>query len=121
MKKVIGAVFGLAAFGLVSSAALADTSKMVGKWTWEGFTVEVTEGGEFGLSAKVIDGPKNVGMEMIKSKLEPKDGGMVGKIAHPMTGDTYNAQMTNPDADTWHMDGCTDANVCASGDFKRVK
>jgi len=37
----------------------------------------------------VIDGPKNKGMEMVQSKLEPKDGAYVGDIKHPASGDIY--------------------------------
>ncbi len=122
MKKILAASAGFVLLIAASSAALAvDPSKMVGKWTWEGFVVEVTEGGEHGISAKVISGPKNVGMEMIQSKLEDKDGYIVGRIRHPANGNIYNTKLTNPDPDSWALEGCTDKGACAKGVFKRVK
>ena len=120
MRK-FSVIFGLFAFILAGPASAGDMANMVGKWTWEGFTIDVVEGGANGITAKVISGPKNVGMDMIVTPLAPKDGAMVGKIKHPMTGETYNAKMTTPDPDSWKMDGCTDAGACASGTFKRVK
>jgi len=114
MKKVLAAVLGMAFM------AVASANPMAGKWKWEGFVINVTEGGANGLSAKVESGPKNVGMEMIQSPMADKDGAMVGKVKHPMTGMVYNAKMTL-DGDTWKMDGCTDDGACASGNFTRVK
>jgi len=94
---------------------------MIGTWKWEGFTIKVDKCEATEVCAKVVTGPKNVGLEMIKSKLKVTDGNFFGKIAHPQTGDTYNSKLTMASADTWHIDGCTDNNVCASGDFSRVK
>lgn len=119
MKKVFAAVLGLAALGVSTSAYAANP--MVGKWKWEAFTIDCTEGGANGMSCIVSDGPKNKGMEMVKSKLEPKDGAFVGQIAHPMTGETYNAKMVQDGADAFKMDGCTAGGACASGTFTRVK
>jgi hypothetical protein len=115
--------FGLAVLALACGPAVAaGTDDMVGKWQWEGFTIEVTKcAAEAGICAKVVAGPKNVGMEMIRSKLEPKEGAFVGRIAHPMTADIYNTKLQLTDADSWKLDGCTDQNVCATGVFKRVK
>ena len=118
MKKIIAAALTLAFAGSVSAAGMDD---MVGKWSWEGFTVDVSKCDATGVCAKVTAGPKNVGMEMMKSKLEMKDGAYVGKVAHPQTGLVYNARMTLADKDTWSMNGCTDQGVCAEGNFKRVK
>ncbi|MBL8564274.1 MAG: DUF2147 domain-containing protein [Hyphomicrobiaceae bacterium] len=118
MKKAIAVVVGLAALGF-STAAFANP--MVGKWKWDAFTIECKEGGANGMSCVVVDGPKNKGMEMVKSKLEAKDGAHVGQIAHPMTGETYNAKMVQDGADAFKMDGCTAAGACASGTFTRVK
>jgi uncharacterized protein (DUF2147 family) len=103
----------------------ADLKSMVGKWKWTDFTVQVkectTNPSLSGLCATVIAGPRNVGMEMIRSKLAPQaDGSFVGKIGHPASGETYNAKMTLV-GDVWHMSGCTDAGVCATGDFVRQK
>jgi len=106
-------------------ATAAEIKDMVGKWQWTDYTVEVkecaTNPSGAGICGTVTGGPKNVGMEMIKSKLEKKGDGFAGQIAHPATGDVYNTKLTFKDADTWSMDGCTAANVCATGDFKRIK
>ena len=122
MKRVIlsGAIISVAC-GLMTSANAAGLADMVGKWKWTDFTIECKEGGANGMSCTVTDGPKNKGMEMVQSKLEAKGSDFVGKIKHPASGDIYNAKMTMKDADTWAMDGCTDAGVCAKGDFTRVK
>lgn len=111
----------VALFGLATVVQAATAADMAGKWKWTDFTIECKEGGANGMSCVVADGPKNKGMEMIESKLEGKDGGFVGKIKHPASGESYNAKMTMKDANTWSMDGCTAAGVCAKGDFTRVK
>lgn len=121
MRKTMAAVAALVAFGFAGSANAAGMADMVGKWKWTDFTIECKEGGANGMSCTVIDGPKNKGMEMIQSKLEAKDGAFVGKVKHPASGDIYNSKMNLKDANTWSMDGCTDAGVCAKGDFTRVK
>jgi uncharacterized protein (DUF2147 family) len=119
-------VTAAAAIALGGTAALAAEAKdMVGTWKWTDYTVEVkectTNPADSGLCATVTGGPKNVGMEMIRSKLEPKDGFFTGKVAHPASGEIYNTKLMLKDPDAWSMDGCTDANVCAKGDFVRVK
>ena len=106
---------------MAGSAAMAADNSMVGKWKWTDFTIECKEGGANGMSCLVLDGPKNKGMEMIQSKLEGKDGVFTGDIKHPASGDIYKAKMTMKNADTWSMDGCTTAGVCAQGAFARVK
>ena len=115
------AVAFVALFNVSSAVAAGGVDQMVGKWSWEGFVIVVNKCPETEVCAKVLSGPKNVGLQMIKSKLMAKGDGFVGKIAHPQTGDTYNAKLRMADANTWHLDGCTDKNVCASGDFKRIK
>jgi len=122
MKKLVLACAATISIGMISSAsASSDVTSMIGTWKWEGFTIEVAKCESTEVCAKVVSGPKNVGMEMIQSKLKPSEGSFLGKVAHPQTGDTYNSKLTMANADTWHIDGCTDANVCASGDFSRVK
>jgi len=122
MKKMTTVLLSLSALFLMSTvSAGGDVTAMIGKWKWEGFTIEVTKCATTEICAKVISGPKNVGLQMIKSKLTSQGDGFVGKIAHPQTGDTYNAKLNMANADTWHMDGCTSNNVCASGDFTRIK
>jgi len=122
MKKLVLACVASFTFGALNTAsASGDVNSMIGTWKWEGFTIEVAKCDSTEVCAKVVSGPKNVGMEMIQSKLKPSGGSFLGKVAHPQTGDTYNSKLTMANADTWHIDGCTDANVCASGDFSRVK
>jgi len=121
-KLLAGAVVVAA---IAAPANAADLKAMVGTWKWTDFTVQVkectTNPSGAGLCATVIAGPKNIGMEMIRSKLAAQgDGSFVGKIGHPASGDTYNTKMVMQ-GDTWHMNGCTDAGVCATGDFIRVK
>ncbi|MFV2059880.1 MAG: DUF2147 domain-containing protein [Gammaproteobacteria bacterium] len=122
MKKIIFASLALIAFS-TSNLAIAggDITMMVGKWKWEKFVISVEKCPTTEVCAKVVSGPKNVGMQIIKTKLKPMDGNFVGKVAHPQTGDTYNSKLTMVNADTWKLDGCTDANVCASGSFTRIK
>jgi len=122
MRKIVAAAVGLAIAGVMATSAWAlDTKKMLGKWKWQDFVVEVTEGGEYGISAKVVSGPKNVGMEMIQSKLEEKDGYIVGRIKHPGNGKVYNTKMSMPDDKSWKLDGCTDDGACATGKFIKVE
>lgn len=118
MRNVMraGAV-AVAMFGFGTMAYAAGMADMAGKWKWTDFTIEC----DAGKSCKVTAGPKNVGMEMIQGALAEKDGGFVGDIKHPASGDIYKAKMTMKDANTWSMDGCTAAGVCAKGDFTRVK
>ena len=123
-RPILGALLVLTII-MSSPVAAAELRDMIGKWQWTDYTVEVkecaTNPSGAGLCATVTAGPKNVGMEMIRSKLEKRSEVFVGQIAHPATSDIYNTKMTLKDPDTWGMDGCTAANVCATGDFKRVK
>ncbi len=122
MKKLIFTTFALIALSTSNLAfAGGDISKMIGKWKWEKFVIVVEKCDATEICAKVVSGPKNVGMDIIKSKLKASGGAFVGKVAHPQTGDTYNAKLSMANADTWKLDGCTDANVCASGEFTRIK
>ncbi len=122
MKKIILVCALSMSFGIINVASAAsDLSSMVGSWKWEGFVIEVTQCTSTEICAKVLSGPKNVGLSMIKTKLQVNGNSYLGKVAHPQTGDTYNSKLTMANVDTWHIDGCTDANVCASGDFTRIK
>lgn len=123
MKKLVTIMSALAIGLGISQSVLASTNydTMVGTWKWENFTIQVKKCDQTGVCAKVISGPKNVGMQMIKSKLMQSGKDFVGKVAHPQTGATYNSKISMVSTDDWHIDGCTDQNVCASGDFKRVK
>ncbi len=104
-----------------ATASAAELKDLVGKWRWQQSTIEVTTCQGDNICAKVVAGPKNVGMEMFGSKLVVKDGNLVGQIVHPETKDTYNTRFQQKDKDNWHLDGCTAARICLSGDFTRVK
>lgn len=119
-----GAAAALALFTAAPAGAV-DVNTLVGTWKWTDFTVKsvtcTTNPSGAGLCMTVIAGPKNIGMEMIRSKFEDKpDGSFFGKIAHPASAEIYNTKMTLK-GEVWHMDGCTDAGVCATGDFVRQK
>lgn len=122
MKKVYTLVAAMLAFGFTQQVLAKPTlDDMVGTWKWEGFTIKVQKCESTGVCAEVTSGPKNVGLQMIQSKLAASDAGFVGKVAHPQTGDTYNSKISMVNDTTWHIDGCTTSNVCASGDFTRSK
>ena len=71
--------------------------------------------------AKVVAGPKNVGMDLFASKLVAKGGEWVGQITHPDTKEVYNTRFQQRDKDRWRLDGCTPAKLCLTGEFVRVK
>ena len=102
-------------------ALAADAKDMIGTWRWRDFTIEVRECQGDSVCAKVIAGPKNVGMEMFASKLVAKGGELFGQITHPETKETYNIRFQQKDKDRWQLDGCTGARVCLSGEFVRTK
>lgn len=115
---------GAAALAIAATASASEPKDMVGKWKWTDYTVEVkecaTNPAGAGFCATVIDGPKNKGMEMIRSKLEKKGDELIGEIAHPATSEIYATRMKYNGKDRWGMDGCTKTGVCAKGDFVRV-
>jgi uncharacterized protein (DUF2147 family) len=122
MKNIVKALLTISIL-TTGQAAIAETKieSMVGTWKWADFTIRVDKCTKTEVCAKVVTGPKNVGLQMIQSKLQATGDSFVGKIAHPQTGDTYNSKISMLSANVWHIDGCTAANVCASGDFKRIK
>lgn len=105
----------------ITSASGAERSDMLGKWTWQRFTIEVSECAAKGVCSKVIAGPKNVGLEIFASELVQRDGDWFGQIVNPETGATYNTRMRFTSLKTWRLDGCTTSNVCLSGEFVRAK
>jgi uncharacterized protein (DUF2147 family) len=119
---LLGAIAVTATLSAAPAGAV-DISTLVGTWKWTGYTVQSkpcsTNPSGAGLCMTVIAGPKNIGMEMIRSKFADKpDGSFVGKIDNPATSEIYNTRMTLK-GNVWHMDGCTNAGVCATGDFIR--
>jgi uncharacterized protein (DUF2147 family) len=121
MRRIAATAIGLVALGLGTTASAQELKDLVGKWKWQEFTVDGSECAATGACWKVIAGPKSVGLEMFRSKPEKRGDFLVGQVVHPATGDVYNTRMRMKDADTWSLDGCTAANVCAQGDFVRVK
>jgi hypothetical protein len=94
---------------------------MVGRWRWKDYIVEVTACKGNSVCAKVVAGPKNVGMDLFASTIMPKDGGWVGQVTHPDTKEVYNTRFQQQDKDRWRLDGRTAARVCLSGEFVRVR
>lgn len=103
------------------AASAAVPKDMIGTWRWQQSTIEVTECQRDSVCAKVIAGPKNVGKKFFASKLVAGEGGLFAQVADPKTEDIYNTRFQRIGPDTWHLDGCTTARVCLSGDFVRVK
>ena len=56
----------------VGAAVAADVKEMLGKWRWQDFTIEVVECKASDICAKVIAGPKNVGLDMLASSSRPR-------------------------------------------------
>jgi hypothetical protein len=109
----------LSAGGGVADAA--DLKDMLGTWRWQDFTIEVVECKAADICAKVVAGPKNVGLDLLASKLTAKGNDWVGQIAHPETKELYNTRFQRRDKDHWRLDGCTAARLCLTGEFVRVK
>jgi hypothetical protein len=105
----------------VGTAAAADLKDMLGKWRWQDFTIEVVECKAGDICAKVIAGPKNVGLDVLASKLTANGDDWVGQIAHPETKEVYNTRFQRQDKDRWRLDGCTASRVCLTGELVRVR
>ena len=118
MKKSLLTCIALCFSGPLHAIGLED---MVGRWRWQDFTIEVASCRGDSVCAKVVAGPKNVGMDLFASKLVPKGGEWVGQITHPDTKEVYNTRFQQRDKDRWRLDGCTAAKLCLSGEFVRVK
>lgn len=118
MKKLLLGLAGAAAsLSLAATAWASSLTDLVGTWTWEGFTIEVTECGGT-VCATVVDGPNSVGEEMFLSAPQANGDGWDAEVMHPATGETYYAHFTI-EGDVWSMEGCTASGVCAQGDFYR--
>jgi hypothetical protein len=116
---VTGALMFLALLCVAASAAVPND--MIGKWRWQQFTIEVTECQRDRMCAKVIAGPKSVGMEVFGSEFVTKGVSLFGQIVDPGTKEIYNTQFQRSGPDKWRLDGCTALSVCRSGEFVRVK
>jgi hypothetical protein len=101
-------------------ALAAGIPDMVGRWTWQRFTIEVRECADNRICAKVVAGPKNVGMEIFASELTNKDCAWFGDVVNPETGATYRTRMQLTGSGSWRLDGCTASGVCLSGEFIRA-
>jgi uncharacterized protein (DUF2147 family) len=117
MRRYLAFVLLIWLPGLVPSVGAAELKDMIGRWTWQSFKIEVSECPGTRVCAKVIAGPKNVGLEIFASELITKDGAWFGRIVHPETGATYNTRMQFTTAKTWRLDGCTPSGVCLSGEL----
>lgn len=100
-----------------SLASAAELKDILGRWMWERFKIEVSECQGKRICAKVIAGPKNVGMEIFASELTQKDGAWFGQILNPETGEVYYTRMQYTGTKTWKLDGCASSRVCLSGEF----
>jgi uncharacterized protein (DUF2147 family) len=105
----------------VGSALAASLQDMVGKWRWQDFTIEVRPCQGDSVCAKIVAGPKNVGMDVFASKLTAKGNEWFGQVTHPENKQVYNTRFQQQDKDRWRLDGCTATKVCLSGEFVRVK
>jgi hypothetical protein len=118
--KRVGAAFALLLMGQSLAAVAADLKDMIGSWRWQEFTIQVREC-QSSVCAKVVAGPKNVGLELFASKPTAKGSELFAQITHPETKETYNTRFQQKGKDRWQLDGCTGARVCLSGEFIRVK
>jgi uncharacterized protein (DUF2147 family) len=121
MTRANAALGVLLALTQSSIACAAIPNDMIGTWRWDEYTVAVSECHRDRVCARVIAGPKNVGLDIFATSLTPKDGDWVGQIVHPETKATYYTRFHRNGRDSWTLDGCTAANVCLSGEFVRVK
>lgn len=114
---------GVATVLLVVSypAWAGDLKDLVGKWRWQNFTVEVTECEGNSVCARIISGPKNVGMDVFASKFVSKNGEWFGQVSHPENKEIYNTRFQPIDKDRWRLNGCTAAKICLTGEFVRTK
>jgi uncharacterized protein (DUF2147 family) len=117
MRRLAAIIIALMASG---SALAAEIKDMLGNWRWQKYTIEVKECADGKICAKVVAGPKNVGLEIFASQLTSKDGAWFGDLVDPESGSTYRTRMQLTKSGTWRLDGCTTAKVCLSGEFVRA-
>lgn len=121
MIKLLPIVSMSVSLGLSGFAFAAEIKDMLGRWTWQRFTIEIKECADGKICAKVVSGPKNVGLEIFGTELTNRDGDWFGDIMDPETGTTYRTRMQFTGSRTWRLDGCTTARVCLSGEFVRAR
>jgi uncharacterized protein (DUF2147 family) len=120
--RIAAALIGAALMmGLAGPSAAAEAKDMIGSWRWQSFTIQVRECQGDSVCAKVVGGPKNVGLEIFASRPAAKGDELFAQITHPETKETYNTRFQQKDKDRWQLDGCNGARVCLSGEFVRVK
>jgi hypothetical protein len=60
-------VFAIVLLTLSSPSCGADVDDLIGKWKWQDFVVEVVHCKTASICARVVAGPKRVGMEIFGS------------------------------------------------------
>jgi hypothetical protein len=121
LRKRVATLCAILLAGQALAALAADMKEMIGSWRWQNFTIQVRECKGDSVCAKVVAGPKNVGLEIFASRPTAKGGELFAQITHPESKETYNTRFQQKDKDRWQLDGCTNARVCLSGEFIRVK
>jgi uncharacterized protein (DUF2147 family) len=119
MRRGIVFALSISSCALAAPIGAAELKDMMGRWTWAAYKLEVSECAGGRICAKVIAGPKNVGMEIFASEFINKEGAWFGQVVSPETGATYNTRMQFTAAKTWRLDGCTASRVCLSGELVR--
>jgi len=120
-RLFFGLAVGLGMGGWSVAASAVDLEAMVGSWSWNGYTVKVTRGGPHGLSARVVEGPRNVGMEMIRSDVRNQADFAVAEIRLPGDGQDYLSEITPEGPDAWHLEGCSDRGGCVDRVYRRAE
>lgn len=70
MKNIIKALVAVSILSMGNSViAEPKIESMIGEWKWADFTIRVGKCDKTEVCAKVVSGPKNVGLQMIQSKL----------------------------------------------------
>lgn len=95
-----------------------DLSEISGTWTWKSFVIQIAACQDK-MCAKVIDGPKNIGMELFASDLNRQGEAWVGEVTDPETSVIYFTRLQLIDSNNLKLDGCTKNKLCLSGNFVR--
>lgn len=95
-----------------------ELNEIVGNWAWKAFLIRISECQDR-MCATVVEGPKNVGMELFASDLKKKGEAWVGEVVDPETDEIYFTRLRMHTKDRLKLDGCTKSKVCLSGEFVR--